>query len=83
MIIEDDVWIAANVVILPGVRIGRGSTVGAGSVITRVCLFLFGCLVLGFVTDFTPCRTLPRIACIWASRLATGGASLMSRSRLQ
>lgn len=36
VIIEDDVWIAANVVILPGVRIGRGSTVGAGSVVTRV-----------------------------------------------
>ncbi|KAK3316724.1 hypothetical protein B0H66DRAFT_605000 [Apodospora peruviana] len=35
VIIEDDVWIAANVVILPGVRIGRGSTVGAGSVVTR------------------------------------------------
>jgi len=35
VIIEDDVWIAANVVILPGVRIGKGSTVGAGSVITR------------------------------------------------
>jgi acetyltransferase-like isoleucine patch superfamily enzyme len=38
VIIEDDVWIAANVVILPGVRIGKGSTVGAGSVVTRVCL---------------------------------------------
>jgi acetyltransferase-like isoleucine patch superfamily enzyme len=36
VIIEDDVWIAANVVILPGVRIGKGSTVGAGSVVTRV-----------------------------------------------
>ncbi|KAK3995757.1 putative maltose O-acetyltransferase [Cladorrhinum sp. PSN332] len=35
VVIEDDVWIAANVVILPGVRIGRGSTVGAGSVVTR------------------------------------------------
>ncbi|KAK4239936.1 hypothetical protein C8A03DRAFT_42478 [Achaetomium macrosporum] len=35
VIIEDDVWIAANVVILPGVRIGKGSTVGAGSVVTK------------------------------------------------
>ncbi|KAK4214668.1 putative maltose O-acetyltransferase [Rhypophila decipiens] len=35
VIIEDDVWIAANVIILPGVRIGRGSTVGAGSVVTK------------------------------------------------
>jgi acetyltransferase-like isoleucine patch superfamily enzyme len=39
VVIEDDVWIAANVVILPGVRIGKGSTVGAGSVVTRVCFF--------------------------------------------
>jgi len=35
VIIEDDVWIAANVVILPGVRIGTGSTVAAGSIISR------------------------------------------------
>lgn len=35
VVIEDDVWIAANVVILPGVKIGKGSTVGAGSVVTR------------------------------------------------
>lgn len=35
VIIDDDVWIAANVVILPGVKIGRGSTVGAGSIVSR------------------------------------------------
>jgi len=33
--IEDDCWLAGNVTILPGVRIGRGSTVGAGSVVTK------------------------------------------------
>lgn len=33
--IEDDCWIGANVVILPGVRIGRGSTIGAGSIVTK------------------------------------------------
>lgn len=38
--VEDDVWIGGSVIILAGVRIGRGSTVGAGSVVTRVCLFL-------------------------------------------
>lgn len=34
--IEDDVWIGGSVLVLAGVRIGRGSTVGAGSVVTRV-----------------------------------------------
>ncbi len=33
--IEDDVWLGGNVVVLPGVTVGRGSTVGAGSVVTR------------------------------------------------
>lgn len=33
--IEDYAWIAARVTILPGVRIGRGAVVGAGSVVTR------------------------------------------------
>lgn len=35
VIIEDCVWIGANVIILPGVRIGRNSAVGAGSVVTK------------------------------------------------
>ena len=33
--IEDDVWITSNCTVLPGVRIGRGAVVGAGSVVTR------------------------------------------------
>ncbi|KAJ5724671.1 Maltose/galactoside acetyltransferase [Penicillium malachiteum] len=33
--IEDDVWIGGNVIILAGVRVGKGSTIGAGSVVTR------------------------------------------------
>jgi acetyltransferase-like isoleucine patch superfamily enzyme len=33
--IEDDVWVGANAVILPGVKIGRGAVVGAGAVVTR------------------------------------------------
>jgi len=35
IMIEDDVWIGAGTTILPGCRIGRGSIVGAGSVVTR------------------------------------------------
>jgi maltose O-acetyltransferase len=35
VVIEDDVWIGARAVILDGVLIGRGSIVGAGSVVTK------------------------------------------------
>lgn len=33
--IENDVWIGANVTILPNVVVGEGSIIGAGSVITK------------------------------------------------
>jgi maltose O-acetyltransferase len=33
--IEDDVWIGMNSIVLPGVRIGKGSVIGAGAVVTR------------------------------------------------
>ena len=33
VIIEDDVWIGANVTILKGVTIGRGAVIAAGSVV--------------------------------------------------
>ena len=35
VVIEDDVWIGANVVILPGVRVGTHSVVAAGAVVTK------------------------------------------------
>ena len=35
IIIDDDVWIAANSIILRGVHIGKGAIVGAGSVVTK------------------------------------------------
>jgi galactoside O-acetyltransferase len=35
IIIEDDVWIAANVVILPGVTIKKGAVVAAGAVVAK------------------------------------------------
>lgn len=33
--IEDDCWIGANCIILPGVTIGRGAVVAGGSIVTR------------------------------------------------
>lgn len=35
IVIEDDVWIGARVIILPGVHVGKGSVIGAGSVVTK------------------------------------------------
>lgn len=34
-VIEDDVWIGRNVVIMPGVFIGKGSIIGANAVVTK------------------------------------------------
>ena len=35
VIIEDDVWIGGRVIILPGVKIGKGSIIGAGAVVSK------------------------------------------------
>lgn len=35
IIIEEDVWIGSNSVVLSGVKIGRGSIIGAGSIVTK------------------------------------------------
>ena len=35
IIVEDEVWIGAGVIVLDGVRIGTGAVIGAGSVVTR------------------------------------------------
>lgn len=35
VIIEDDVWIGARVIILKGVHIRRGAIIGAGSIVTK------------------------------------------------
>lgn len=37
VVIEDDVWCGANVTILKGVTIGRGSVIAAGAVVTKSC----------------------------------------------
>ena len=35
IIIEDNVWLGGNVVVLPGVKIGKNTVIGAGSVVTK------------------------------------------------
>lgn len=35
VVIEDDVWIAARVIILPGITIHKGAIIGAGAIVTK------------------------------------------------
>jgi len=35
IILEDDVWVASNVVIIGNVKIGKGAIIGAGAVVTK------------------------------------------------
>lgn len=49
--IEDDVWLGVGVVVLPGARIGRGSVVGAGSIVS-------GDIPPMCFAGGTPCRVL-------------------------
>lgn len=35
IVIEDDVWLGAGVIVNPGVHIGAGSVIGSGSVVTK------------------------------------------------
>ncbi|KAJ5765973.1 uncharacterized protein N7511_003589 [Penicillium nucicola] len=52
--IEDDCWIGSNVIVLPGVRIGQGCTIGAGSVVTKD-------IPAFSVAVGTPCRVIKKI----------------------
>ena len=49
--IESDVWLGGGVIVLPGVRIGRGAVIGAGSVVTRD-------VPQGVVAAGNPCRVM-------------------------
>lgn len=49
--IEAEVWLGGSVIVCPGVRIGRGTVVGAGSVVTRD-------LPPGVLAVGNPCRVL-------------------------
>jgi acetyltransferase-like isoleucine patch superfamily enzyme len=55
VIIEDHVWIGSRAIILPGISIGTGAVVGAGSVVTRDVPA--NCLVVG-----NPARIVRRFA---------------------
>ena len=35
IVVDDDVWISANVVILPDIHIGKGAVIAAGAVVTK------------------------------------------------
>ena len=35
IVIEDDVWVGRNVIILPGVTIGKGAVIGSGSLVNK------------------------------------------------
>ena len=49
--VGDDVWMGGHVTVLPGVNIGDGSVIGAGSVVTRD-------IPAGVVAAGNPCRVL-------------------------
>ena len=52
--IEDEVWIGANVTVLPGVTIGKGSIIGAGSVVTKD-------IPAGAIAVGNPCKVIREI----------------------
>lgn len=54
VVIEDDVWIGGGAIILPGVTIGKGSVVAAGSVVTKD-------IPSGVVAAGNPCRVIKAV----------------------
>lgn len=54
IVIEDDVWIGAGVIVNPGVHIGAGSVIGSGSVVTKD-------IPPNVVAVGTPCRVIRQI----------------------
>lgn len=52
--IEDDVWIGANAVVCGGVTIGKGSVIGAGSVVNKS-------VPAGVVAAGNPCRVIRKV----------------------
>ena len=52
--IQDDAWIGGGCILLPGVTVGAGSVIGAGSVVTRS--IPENCVAVG-----NPCRVIRRL----------------------
>lgn len=52
--IEDDCWLGGDVKIMPGVTIGRGCVIGAGSIVTRD-------IPAGMLAVGNPCRPVRKI----------------------
>ncbi|TFC33952.1 acyltransferase [Cryobacterium sp. TMT2-42-4] len=55
VVIEDDVFLGARSIVLKGVRIGTGSVIGAGSVVSRS-------IPPGSIAAGNPCRVIGKIA---------------------
>lgn len=55
--IGEDCWIGGNVIILPGITVGDGAIIGAGSVVTKVC----HSQKLAITSSLTPGRAI--VAC--------------------
>jgi acetyltransferase-like isoleucine patch superfamily enzyme len=53
VVLEDDVWVGAGAVLLPGVRVGEGAVVGAGAVVRHD-------VAAGDVVAGVPARSLGR-----------------------
>lgn len=52
--VGDNVWIGANVIVLPGVKIGNNSVIGAGSLVTKD-------IPAGVLAYGSPCKVIKQI----------------------
>lgn len=74
IVIEQDCWIGGGAIILPGRTIGKGSTVGAGSIVTKVCAL--ACPLLSPRIVLTFCSRMSRHSLLLlATRLAFSAES--------
>lgn len=73
VIIGDGCWIGMNAVLLPGVRLGDRTTVGAGAVVTQS--FPEGHCIIGGV----PARLIKRLRATTEAALAQGGSGVVEQ----